>query len=50
MTESTYHPSLHTDAYYRNVTELLSQAQSKNDVLDILSDIAQELTNGTFKY
>lgn len=50
VTESTYHPSLHTDAYYRNVTELLSQAQSKNDVLDILSDIAQELTNGTFKY
>ena len=48
--DSAYHPSLHTDQYYRKVTEMLSQAQSKDDVIDILSDIAEQLKNGTFEY
>ena len=48
VTDGAYHPSLHTDSYYRRVTELLSSAKSKEDVLDILNDIAEQLQNGTF--
>ena len=46
--KGAYHPSLHTDSYYRKVTELLSSTKSKDDVLDILDDIAEQLRNGTF--
>lgn len=46
--EAAYHPSLHTKAYYEKVTELLSSAQSKEDVIEILSDIAEQLQKGTF--
>ncbi|RCX13018.1 HNH/ENDO VII superfamily nuclease [Anaerobacterium chartisolvens] len=49
VAEGAYHPSLHTDSYYRKVTDLLSGAKSKNDVLDILDDIADQLSKGTFK-
>ncbi len=49
VAEGAYHPSLHTDSYYRKVTELLSSAKSQDDVLDILDDIAEQLQNGTFK-
>ncbi|MCM1237041.1 MAG: AHH domain-containing protein [Ruminococcus flavefaciens] len=47
-TKNTYHPGLHTDSYYRKVTELLSSAKTRDDVLDILDDIASRLQNGTF--
>ncbi len=49
VAEGAYHPSLHTDSYYRKVTELLSSAKSQDDVLDILDDIAEQLQDGTFK-
>jgi len=45
---STYHPSLHTNAYYDKVNDMLRGATSKDDVLDILSDISEQLLNGTF--
>lgn len=45
---SAYHRSLHTDSYYRKVTELLTPATSKEDVIDILEDIAEQLQKGTF--
>ena len=48
VAEGAYHPGLHTDSYYRKVTELLSSAKSKEDVLDILGDIAEQLKKGTF--
>jgi len=48
VAEGAYHPSLHTDSYYRKVTELLSSATCKDDVRDILDDIAEQLQNGTF--
>lgn len=48
ISNAAYHPSLHTDAYYRKVTELLIQAKSKDDVIDILTDIAEQLEKGTF--
>lgn len=43
-----YHPSLHTDGYYRKVTEALNIATSKEDVIDILADIAEQLSKGIF--
>ena len=43
-----YHPSLHTDQYYRKVTEELYAATSREDAIDILSDIAEQLMEGTF--
>lgn len=48
LTDAEYHPSLHTDAYYAEVTRRLLSASSKDDVVDILSSIAQELLSGTF--
>ena len=43
-----YHHSLHTNAYYEKVNVLLREANSKQDVIDILKYIAEELLNGTF--
>lgn len=48
VSEAAYHPSLHTKAYYEKVTELLSAAESKEDVIEILNDIAEQLQKGTF--
>lgn len=46
--EGAYHPSLHTNLYYDKVNKLLSEATCKEDVLDILEFIGDELSNGTF--
>ena len=43
-----YHPSLHTDSYYRRVTEYLSVASSRDDVIDILEEIASLLSTDSF--
>jgi len=48
VSNSVYHPSLHTDSYYRKVTEYLRSATSRNDVVDILDNIAEELLDGSF--
>lgn len=48
VSNSAYHPSLHTNAYYEKVTNLLENASSRQDVLDILKDIGEQLSNGTF--
>ena len=48
VAEGAYHPSLHTDSYYQKVTELLLSAKSKDDALDILGYIAEQLKKGTF--
>lgn len=45
---SAYHPSLHTDAYYEKVNDWLSAATSKEEVIEILREIAKQLTNGNF--
>jgi hypothetical protein len=42
------HRHLHTKAYWTEVTRRLSDASSKDDVVDILHDIRQELIDGTF--
>jgi len=50
VTIGTYHPCVHTKVYYDEVNTLLSGAQSKQDVIDILNYIADSLENGTFPY
>lgn len=45
---TAYHPSLHTNAYYEEINNLLQNASSRQDVLDILKDIGEQLSNGTF--
>lgn len=48
VSESVYHRSLHTNAYYDEVNNLLSGATSKQDVIEILNYISSELKSGTF--
>ena len=48
VSDAVYHPSLHSTSYYRKVTRLLSDANSKQDVLDILASIAEQLKKGKF--
>ncbi len=48
ISNAAYHPSLHTNIYYENVTKRLRTAKSKDDALSILNEIGQELQNGTF--
>ena len=49
-TGGTYHPSLHTNSYYDEVNNLLEDATSKKEVLDILNSIGESLQNGTFTH
>jgi hypothetical protein len=44
----TYHPSLNTKAYNEKVHELLRKATSKENAIEILKDIGEQLANGTF--
>jgi len=43
-----YHPSMHTKAYYKKVNDMLGYATSRQDVLDILNDISNQLLEGKF--
>ena len=43
-----YHPSLHTNEYYRKINSLLRRANSREDALDILDMISEELLEGVF--
>ena len=45
---ASYHPSLHTNEYYRKVNMLLNNANSREDVLDILNMIREDLLDGSF--
>jgi phage-related protein len=46
--EALYHPSLHTNEYYETVNTMLRRAENKDDALEILDDIAEQLLDGTF--
>ena len=49
VSDATYHYSLNNNtAYYDKVNELLRQATSRQEALDILKYIGNELSNGTF--
>ena len=48
VVNSAYHPSLHTGDYHQKVYNLLRDAQSREDVIIILRDIAEQLAEGIF--
>lgn len=48
VAEGAYHPSLHTNAYYDKINKLLGGATCKEDVLDILEFVSNELSSGSF--
>ena len=48
ISEAMYHPSLHTNKYYDEVNQMLREAETRDDVLDILELISQKLLDGTF--
>ena len=39
---------MHTKKYYNSVNDLLKGAATKEDVIEILNYIAEQLYNGTF--
>ena len=46
--DTAKHAGLHTKEYYQKVQSLLEGAQSKEEVLNILKNIAKKLEEGTF--
>ncbi|MEC4272974.1 AHH domain-containing protein [Adlercreutzia sp. R25] len=51
VSESIYHPGLHTNKYYYEINRRLSDAaDSKEGVLQELAEIRNELLAGTFDY
>ena len=48
VANSAYHPSLHTGDYHEKVYDLLSKADSREEVIEILRDIAEQLHEGIF--
>lgn len=45
---TTYHRTLHTNAYYEKVYDLLRHATNKQEGIEVLSYIKQSLADGTF--
>lgn len=41
---------LNTDKYSENVTKMLAAASTKEEALEALDQIEEDLWNGTFKY
>ena len=48
VSNAAYHNTLHTEAYYKWVNSLLSDAQSREEVINILKYIADCLTKGDY--
>ena len=49
VSNAEYHPSLHTNEYYLKVNVLLSEADSREDILEILETIKELLLEGFFR-
>ena len=48
LSNSAYHPSLHTKKYYDKVNEILGYAQTRDEVIAFLREIAEELLDNSF--
>jgi len=46
----TYHRSVHTDKYYSEVNQRLEEARTREEAIEILERIGQQLANNTFPY
>lgn len=44
----SHHRKLHINAYYEKVNDLLEAADSKEEAIEILNDIARQLRRGKF--
>jgi len=45
-----YHPTLHTRIYYEELFRRLAQATTRDQVIQILNQVRQELLNNTFPH
>ncbi|EKS4344306.1 AHH domain-containing protein [Clostridium sporogenes] len=50
VSDSAYHRSLHTNEYYKNVEKLFENVGSKEDAVEVLQDIREQLIKGTFPH
>jgi hypothetical protein len=50
VSNSEYHPSLHTDVYYQNVENDLLKATNRAEAIQTLNDIRTNLLNGTYPH
>jgi hypothetical protein len=48
VSNSAYHPGLHTDEYYKKVELLLSKSKNRSEAIEILKNIEKQLLDGTF--
>ncbi len=48
VSSATYHPAMHTNVYYDKVNDLLEGVTEKQDAIDILKYISEQLKAGTF--
>lgn len=44
----TYHRNLHTKVYYEKINRILGDANTREEVIYLLRDIAEQLANNTF--
>ena len=47
VVNSAYHPSLHSTEYYEKVDDMLSAATNREEAIEILHEIADQLAEGT---
>ncbi len=45
-----YHPRLHTNRYYAEVNRILLQALTRDDAIEILSEVRARLIDATFPF
>jgi len=50
VTEGAYHPALHTRKYYAAVRDLLRKVETRDQALQILRQIGQRLSEGSFPH
>lgn len=48
LSGGTNHRTLHTTDYYDKINNKLTNAQNRDEVIEILNNIAEQLSNGTF--
>lgn len=50
VSEATYHRGLHTNNYYKNVERLFQGVSSKEEAIEVLQNIREQLIEGNFPY
>ena len=50
VSEAAYHRRLHTEDYYKNIEKAFQNVDSKDEIIDILHEIREQLLNGTFSF